>query len=291
MSRAPHANSKEGEHASKDVMSSKPWDFPVTRNCMYPNYYIVHVPGSIGKVCSSQNTNQKERLFMTKKFHDNKFNQDTTYFPVANQNASIARDLPLIGFHYPAYQDHILLCLYNRDKCNSIKDDSNKKAGPWYGMLGMIAMTHASAISRQHLPRGSFPPPGTLSDSSAINDNYPTWEWETVNQKIVGDIVCVHYQDWYFDFCQTKLEQKQEMFGSFFAALEMLLDYVAYLVQNKYNAIMTSFHLDRDNNGTTFSAIETLNQNRNNQYQLMIHRFFENNWNLERYDPTHEDNL
>jgi hypothetical protein len=228
---------------------------------------------------------------LTQEFHENKFSLETTYFPVANHDASIARDLPLIGFHYPAYRDHILLCLYDRDKCNNINDDIHKKAGPWYGMLGMIAMTHASTLSRQHLPRGRFPTPLSVNVSSSINENYPTWEWESVNQKIVGDILCVHYQDWYFEFCQPKLEQKHETFGTFFSALEMLLDYVAYLVQDKYTSLLASFHLDRDINNTTYSAIQILNQNRDNQHEIMVHRFFENNWNLERYDPTHYDNL
>jgi hypothetical protein len=271
-------------------MSSKAWDFTVTRRCMYPQYYILHKPGKKGKICSLYKTSHELKVKVTEAFLENQFSKVSTYFPIGDRDVSIVRDLPLIGEHYPAYRDYILLTLYNGETAHKVQDHSNQKDGPWYGVLGMITWTHASALARNNLPRAVFNPGTDVNDATFHQNCYPTWDWESVNQKLIGDIICVHYMDWYYDFCQPNLEKQAKYFGKFFTALEMLLDYVTHLVNEKKRCILDCYESDKEHNNTTPHAFHALNQHRDNEHSKMMIRFLGHEWNMERYDPTHQDN-
>jgi hypothetical protein len=233
--------------------------------------------------------NSIEREHLTKMFQNNQFSSEITCFPVADHDASIVRDLLLIGYHYPVYRDYILLSLYNEKTRQEYLDVDNKNAGPWYGILCMIARTHANTLCRNHLPRGRFQITEQRNTQQLIPSDFPTWNWEVVTRKIMEDIVFLHYRDWYYNFCKPKMENAEESFGKFFAALEMLLDYIAHLVEEKINCLMISYVSNKEHNNNTQTALHVLNQHGDNEHPRMMWRFHNNNWNIERYDPDHID--
>jgi hypothetical protein len=72
-------------------------------------------------------------------------------------------------------------------------------------------------------------------------------------------------------------------------ALEMLLDYVTHLVNDKFAALMRSFNENREMHNTTQHAIDVLLSQSLIECGQMRSRFFENEWNMRRYHIDHSD--
>jgi hypothetical protein len=72
-------------------------------------------------------------------------------------------------------------------------------------------------------------------------------------------------------------------------ALEMLLDYVTHLVNDKFAALMRSFNENREMHNTMQHAIDILLSHSLIKYGQMQSRFSENEWNMRQYHIDHSD--
>jgi hypothetical protein len=118
---------------------------------------------------------------------------------------------------------------------------------------------------------------------------YPSWDWETVNRRIVLDILDMHFPHWYYEYGKPRIEETEDRFGNFFMALEILLDYVTHLVNDKCAALIRSFNQNTEMHNTTQHAIDVLLSHSLIEYGQMRSRFFDNEWNTSRYRIDHSD--
>ena len=150
----------------------------------------------------------EERECLTKSFMNNEYIFSTTYTPVEDQFGSIVQDLHLVEVHYPLYHHYIVHALKNGDLQNRDQIPRGKE-GPWYKILAFVTWNHASSVARQHLPRGKFAPAGE-NPEEYHRTRYPTWDWEDVLESLIDDIVSHHYMEWYYDYCQPRLEKSED---------------------------------------------------------------------------------
>jgi hypothetical protein len=169
-------------------------------------------------------------------------------------------------------------------------NDPNGKDGPWYGILAFITWNHASEQARYYLPRAKFAPAGQ-DDEAYHETQYPTWDWGTVVETIVNDIIGEHFMEWYYDYCQPRLEKGKERLGKFFQALDMTLDYTTHLVEAKMKVLLNLYYSNPLDNNYTHKALNALACHRDRETIRMSMRFNLHDWNHERYDPAHEDNM
>jgi hypothetical protein len=262
------------------------WDLRLTRGGIYPEYYVVQRPGNAGRLESWESRSEEEKNLLMKAFVCNPLLSETTYLPVEDRWGSIVRDMPLVEHYYPAYY-YSMLYILTHGMTQGDKDVIESR-GLWYYILRHITETHAQVHARKHLPRGRLPP-ATMSAEDFNAKYYPSWDWETVNRRIVLDILDMHFPHWYYTYAKPRIEDTEDSFGKFFMALEILLDYVTHLVNDNLAALMRSFNQNRELNNTTQHAIDVLLSHSLIQYGQMRSRFFENEWNMCRYHIDHSD--
>jgi hypothetical protein len=156
--------------------------------------------------------------------------------------------------------------------------------------LAFITWIHASKQARYYLPHAKFAPAG--QDAEAYHETqYPTWDWGTVVETIVNDIIGEHFMEWYYDYCQPRLEKGKERLGKFFQALDMTLDYTSHLVKAKMKVLLNLYYSNPLDNNCTHKALNALASHRDQETIRMSMQFNLHDWNYERYDPAHEDNM
>ena len=205
----------------------------------------------------------------------------STYTPVEDRFISIVQDLSYVKEHYPVYHTYIIHTIMNGSIRNKYKDN-NVRNGPWYEILAYIAFSHASATARYHQRHSTFARVG-IDPMDSQNEINPFWDWKIVLEKIVGDILCHHYMDWYYDFCQPRLEKGNTRYGKFFKALEMTIDYASLLVEDKMRHLMNLYNMDPINYECTDSALGALSIHRDMESEYMKIRFDNINWDITQY--------
>jgi hypothetical protein len=271
-------------------------DLRVTRNGVYPTYYIIQESGKAPMIKKWEENTQEEKKNLMNAFSQNKkCLTQTTYTPIENRWYSILLDIRDIEVFYPAYHHVILYMILSgvrednqiddvfrtfihedafeaREGSGVVKDSTPK--GLWYYVLERIASAHTRHLVHHQLPRARF-----------NNASYPSWCWMEVGNRVFKDVIEHHLEDWYMHFCKPKLEDTNPKPGIFFMAMEMLLDYITDLVASKYKDLMDMYLMDEEHNNTLDVAFHVLRIHRQKEYDLMMHRFFEHDQNLEGYHP------
>jgi hypothetical protein len=253
---------------------------------IYPEYYIAQPPGKAANIEIWETRTEEEKQFLRCAFINNPVLTTTTYLPVETRWSPIVRDMPMVQHYYPAYYYCVLYMLVNGEtQGDQMIIDSN---GLWHYVLGRIATTHATAHARKHLPRARSPP-STVNHEEFFERYYPTWDWEVVNNHMVWDVAEIHFGQWYHAYCKPMIKEGEDRFGNFFMAMEMILDYVTHLVDEKFACLMRDFNENRELHNTTARAILVLLCHRSSEYGRMRQRFFENDWHTIRYHIDHTE--
>jgi hypothetical protein len=64
--------------------------------------------------------------------------------------------------------------------------------------------------------------------------------------------------EWYYDYCQPRLEKGKERLGKFFQALDMTLDYTSHLVEAKMKVFLNLYYSNPLENNWTHKALNAL---------------------------------
>jgi hypothetical protein len=188
------------------------WDLRLTRSGIYPQYYVVQRPGTAATIEIWEGQSEDAKNLLMKAFVCNPLVSETTYLPVEDRWCSIVRDMPLVEHYYPAYYYCILYILtHGMTQADKVVLDSR---GLWYYILRQITENHAQVHARKCLPRGRFPPPG-MTPEDFHTKYYPGWDWETVNRRIILDILDMHFPHWYYEYGKPRIEETEDRFGNF----------------------------------------------------------------------------
>jgi hypothetical protein len=265
------------------------WDLRLTRNGLFPRYYLVSNPGYDPVIERWEMTSHRERDDLNFAFMNNQALFRTTYTPVEDRFGGIVQDLGLIRRHYPVYHSYIVNTIMNgvvRDKYQ----DQMGRDGPWYKILAYITWNRASKQSNYYLPRVIISPDG--EDAVEYHKTkYPTWDWEAVTDKVIHDILTHHYMEWYYDYCQPMLEKLEEQHGLFFMAMQLTIDYTSHLVNEKMKLLLDLYNDNPMDNNSTLKAFNALSSHRDSETERMHKRFKGNVWNFQRYDPLHDNEI
>jgi hypothetical protein len=267
----------------------KDWDLRFTRSGLFPSYYFVANPGNIPVLERWEMTSHRERDDLNFAFMNNQALFHTTYTPVEDRFCGIVQDLALIERDYPVYHSYIINTIMNgvgRDKYQ----DQMGRDGPWYKILAYITWNRASEQSKYYLPRVVISPDGEDADNYH-KTQYPSWDWEAVTDKVVHDVLAHHYMEWYYDYCQPMLEKREGRNGSFFMAMQITIDYTSHLVNEKMKLLLDLYNNNPMDNNSTIKAFDALSAHRDSESERMHKRFKGNVWNLQRYDPLHDDEI
>ena len=193
-------------------------DLRVTRNGVYPKYYIFSETGNPPKLYKMKDLSEgvvKRSLFplMAPALHPH----GAVALPVEQKFESIVLDIKEVKHCYPGYADLIMRKIENGE-CAVVEGGS-----VWFSFLYDVCDHHVHVLSRRCKPRYGR----------------PSWNWEIIHTTIVGDVEEV-FEHWFDNVCKPHMEDRAKggrTRRAFFLALEHMLGMVEKACSEKWDLV------------------------------------------------------